>query len=88
VDEPQAYPSSTNLPRLVSLGSKPSGQAAVDAIEARFKQKIPLRQVQRALQELRIKCDEDHIVDWQKIGPYTELFMEQMMMGAVGEEQS
>jgi hypothetical protein len=85
VDEPQAYPSSTNLPRLVSLGSKPSGQAAVDAIEARFKQKIPLRQVQRALQELR---DEDHIVDWQKIGPYTELFMEQMMMGAVGEEQS
>ena len=51
-----------------------------------FKQKIPLRQAQIALQKLRIKCDEDHIVDWQKMGPYTELFMEQMMMTAVDEE--
>jgi hypothetical protein len=33
-----------HLPLLVSLDLKPSGQAAVNAVQARFKQKIPLRQ--------------------------------------------
>jgi hypothetical protein len=52
-----------HLPRLISLDSNPTGQAAVDVIQARFRQKIPLRQAQRALQQLRIKSEEDHILD-------------------------
>jgi len=74
-----------HLSCLVSLDSKPTGQAAVDVIEAHFKQKIPLRQAQQALQKLRFKTEKDHILDWQKMGLYTELFIKQIMISLIDE---
>ena len=36
---------------------------------------------------LRIKSEDDHILDWQKMGPYADCFLEQMMM-SLGDEDT